>query len=86
MSTVRVGGVRFRIHPQDHSPIHADARYAETVAIVELRADGTVALAQRSDAITPPNAKSSDIRKVLDAASDYYDTISAAWERMQREN
>lgn len=86
MSTVRVGGVRFRIHPQDHSPIHAHARYAETVAIVELRADGTVALAQRSDAITPPNAKSSDIRKVLDAASDYYDTISAAWERMQREN
>lgn len=86
MSTVRVGGVRFRIHPQDHEPIHAHGRYAETVAIVELFADGTVGLAQRPDAILPSDAKRSDVRKILDAASKYYDEIQAAWEQMQGEN
>lgn len=84
MSTVRAGGVRFRIHPQDHEPVHAHGRYAETVAIVELRADGTVSLAKRADAIIPRDAKRSDVRKILDEAAEHFDEIVAAWEQMQK--
>ena len=84
MSTVRAGGVRFRIHPQDHEPVHAHGRYAETVAIVELRADGTVSLAKRADAIIPHGAKRSDVRKILDEAAEHFDEIVAAWEQMQK--
>jgi hypothetical protein len=81
-----VRGVRFRIHPQDHSPIHAHGRYAETIAIVELRADRTVVLADRDDAIIPGDAKRGDVRRILDAARDGFDAIAAEWERMQGEN
>jgi hypothetical protein len=81
-----VRGVRFRIHPQDHHPIHAHGRYAETIAIVELRADGTVALANRDDAIIPGDAKRGDVRKILDAAADGFDEITAQWELMQGED
>lgn len=86
VSTVRVGGVRFRIHPQDHEPIHAHGRYAETAVIVVLRADRTIEKADRQDAIIPPSAKHSDVRKILNAARDHYDEIAAAWEQMQGEN
>lgn len=86
MSTVRFGGVRFRVYPQDHEPIHAHGRYAETVAIVELRADGTIELADRDDAIIPLNAKRSDVRKILETARDHYDEIAAKWEQMKGEN
>lgn len=79
-------GSGFGFHPQDHHPIHAHGRYAETVAIVELRADRTVTLADRDDAIIPGDAKRSDVRKILEAAVDGFDEISAEWERMQRED
>ncbi|MHB8141014.1 MAG: hypothetical protein ACYDHD_07175 [Vulcanimicrobiaceae bacterium] len=45
MSSKRLGGVLFQVHPQDHSPAHVHAYYAETVAIVELFADEAVRLA-----------------------------------------
>ncbi|HVA26762.1 MAG TPA: DUF4160 domain-containing protein [Candidatus Baltobacteraceae bacterium] len=83
MSTVRVGGVRFRIYPQDHEPIHVHGRYAETVVVVEFLADGTVRIARRKDAILPSNAKRTDVRKVLETAAEYYGEIVAAWEQMK---
>jgi hypothetical protein len=42
-------------------------------------------LANRAGAILPPNAKRSDIRKILDVAGEHYDEIVAAWEKMQHE-
>jgi hypothetical protein len=84
VSTVRIGGVRFRIHPQDHEPIHAHGRYAETVVIVEVCADGSVRLADREDAILPSDAKRSDVRKILEAAAEHSMEIVAVWERMHR--
>jgi hypothetical protein len=41
------------------------------------------ALADRDDAIIPRNAKRSDVRKILEAARDHYDDITAEWEDMQ---
>jgi hypothetical protein len=83
VSTVRAGSVRFRIYPQDHEPIHAHGRYAETVLVVQLSADGTVVIADRRDAVFPANARASDVRKILRAAVEKYYEIAAEWKRMQ---
>lgn len=83
MGTIYFGGCRFRIHPQDHEPVHAHGRYAETIVVVELRPDGTVTLADRDDAIIPGDAKRSDVRKILSAAAQCFEEIAAEWERMQ---
>ncbi len=56
VSTVRVGSICFRLYPDDHEPRHVHGEYAEMVAIVDLRGDGTVALADRGDRIRPKNA------------------------------
>ena len=78
-----MGGVRFFIYPQDHAPLHVHARYAQTLAVVELRADRTVALASRQNRIIPRNAKHGDVRKILRTAVKHYDAIVAAWEKMR---
>jgi hypothetical protein len=84
MSTVRSDGVNFRVHPQDHDPVHAHGSYDGVVVIVELRADGTVTIADRDDAIIPRNPKKSAIRRILKEAAASFDRIVAAWERMHR--
>ena len=82
MTTVRAGAVRFKIYPQDHEPRHVHGLYAGIEVIVALLADGTVALARRGDAVQPRNAKRSDVRKVLNAAAEYFEDLVAAWEEM----
>lgn len=54
--------------------------------IVELRADGTVVIANRDDAIIPANAKRNDVKKILETARNHYDEIAAKWEQMQGED
>ncbi len=61
MTTIRAGGVRFKLYPEDHLPRHAHGLYAGMEAIVDLGADGTVRLADREDAIQPRNAKRSEM-------------------------
>lgn len=82
MTTVRAGGVRFKIYPQDHEPRHAHGLYAGIEVIVALLADGTVTLARRGDTVQPRNAKRSDVRKILNAAAEHFEAIVAAWEEM----
>lgn len=86
MSSVRAGGVRFRVYPQDHKPLHAHGYYAETVAIVVLEPQRAVHLANRPGAIRPRNAKRSDVRKILNAATEHFDEIVTEWERMNDES
>jgi hypothetical protein len=50
---------------------------------VELRADGSVALAARPDKLIPSNAKRSDVRRILDAAAEHFEELVIAWESMQ---
>jgi hypothetical protein len=83
LSSVRFGGVRFRIFPQDHSPVHAHGRYADTKAVIVFLGNRTVEIADRDDAIIPRDAKESDVRTILRAAREHYDEIMAVWERMQ---
>lgn len=82
MGTVRIGGICFRIYPLDHDPRHVHAEYSGIVAIVDLRADGTVALARRVTRLRPANANRSDVKKILTAAQEHFDLLVAVWEEM----
>lgn len=86
MSTIRIGSVRFRVFPQDHLPVHAHARYAETVVTVVFYEDGLVSLAGGFESVMPAHLKRSDVRKILNAASAAYDLIMDAWEEMHEED
>jgi hypothetical protein len=80
VSTVRVGGIRFHLYPQDHEPRHVHGIVSRGQVIVNLRADGSVALAQRSDAVI--GVTTSEVRKVLQAAAEHFDELVRVWERM----
>jgi hypothetical protein len=80
MTTVRVGEVRFRVYPQDHLPRHVHGFIGAGEVIVDLRQDGAVALADRSDAVC--RVTRAEVRKVLVAAAMAFDRLAAAWEAM----
>jgi hypothetical protein len=80
MTTVRVGEVRFRVYPQDHVPRHVHGFIGRGEVIVDLRADGSVALADRADAVR--RVRRAEVRKVLAAAARTFDRLAAAWEAM----
>ncbi len=82
VSTVRIGGIIFQLFPVDHEPRHVHALLSGIRVIVDLLDDHSVALADRDDCIRPSNAKRSDVKKILNAAQDHFDTLVAAWERM----
>jgi len=56
MGSIRFDGVRFVVYTMDHEPRHVHGFYAEVEVIVDLRADGKISLADRTDAIRPSNA------------------------------
>ncbi len=55
MGSVRFNGIRFTAYTMDHEPRHVHGFYADIEAIVDLRLDGTVSLADRTDATRPGN-------------------------------
>lgn len=83
--SLRFGGVRFLVYSNDHPPRHIHGFASETEAIVDLRSDRTVALANRADAIRPANAKRSDVKKILRAAAANFDELVALWESIYGE-
>ncbi len=82
MSSTRVRGVSFRVYPQDHEPRHIHGFIGSGEVIVDLRADGTVALAHRKDAIRGTVTRS-EVRKVLTAAGEAFQTLADLWDEMQ---
>jgi hypothetical protein len=83
--SLRFSGVRFVAYSNDHPPRHVHGFYGETEAIIDLRADGNVALAERDDAVRPANAKQSDVRKILRAAAENFEELAALWEIVRGE-
>lgn len=77
--------MRFVVYPQDHEPRHVHAFVAEAEVIVDLGEDGSVALADREDAIRPANAKRSDVKKALQLAAEYFEELVEMWEAMHEE-
>lgn len=85
MSSLRFGGVLFVAYSNDHLPRHVHGFTGDTEAIVDLRMDGTVALAERNDAIRPANAKRRDVKKILNAAALHFEELAALWEAIHGE-
>ena len=54
----------------------------ETGAIIDLRLDGTAALAKRNDAIRPANAKRRDVKKILNVAALHFEELAGLWEEI----
>jgi restriction endonuclease len=80
VGSLKFDGIRFVIYPNDHLPRHVHGFYGETETIVDLRRNDTVALAERKDAIRPANAKKSDVKKILNAAAQHFEELTALWE------
>lgn len=80
MGSRQFGGVRFVVYSNDHQPRHVHGFAGETEVIVDLLANGGVALAKRADAIRPGDAKRSGVKKILATAAENFDALAALWE------
>lgn len=80
MGSLIFDGIRFVVYSNDHAPRHVHGFVSEAEAIVDLRADGNVALAERKDAVRPARAKRSDVRKILTSAAKHFEDLVALWE------
>jgi Domain of unknown function (DUF4160) len=80
VGSLRFDGILFIVYSNDHPPRHVHGFLSETEVIVDFRSDGTIALADRKDAIRPANAKRSDVKKIMNAAAEHFDDLAALWE------
>ena len=81
MASIRFHGIRFTAFTMDHEPRHVHGFYADVEVIVDLRPDGKVALAGRTDAVRPTNGSKSDIRHVLTVAAKHFNELVSLWEK-----
>jgi hypothetical protein len=80
MGSLSFAGVLFIAYPNDHPPRHVHGFTGDAEVIVDLLADGNVAQADRKDAIRPPNAKRSDVKKILKSAAEHFEALVELWE------
>jgi hypothetical protein len=64
----------------EHPPPHVHGAYAETVVVIDLLADGTVAESDRTNAVQPASAKRSDVRHILKVAEEHAAELFKLWE------
>ena len=81
MGSLRFDGVRFTAYTMDHTPRHVHGFYAEIEVIVDLRSDGGVSLASRTDAIRPSNGSIADTRHILTVPARNFDKLVSLWEK-----
>jgi len=67
------------IYVEDHPPPHVHARYAEIAVILDLLPGGGIAISRRVFAVRPPNAKQSDVNRVLRVAQANESALRALW-------
>jgi hypothetical protein len=82
IGSLKLGGILFVVYSNDHPPRHVHDFSGETEAIVDLRRDGAVALADRKDSVRPADAKRSDIKKILETAVLHVDVLATLWEKV----
>jgi hypothetical protein len=75
-------GVWFISYAHDHPPPHVHGFYAKTEVLVDLLPGGKVRKSNRADAVTPSNAKRSDVRRILDVAARHAAELHELWEKM----
>ncbi len=79
MGSYRFDGVTFRVYPEDHDPPHVHDRYQGLNVILELSTDGQIRLADREDAVRPPNAKRNQVKHVLKVAGERFNELTELW-------
>ena len=77
----RFHGISFRAYSNDHSPRHVHAVFRGVEVIIELREDGSVALADRRRA-SSRNAKASDIKQAMRTAAQHFEALVKLWEEV----
>ncbi len=82
VGSLRFDGVLFVVYSNDHPPRHVHGFFGGAAVIADLRSDGNVALADRSDAIRPANAKRADVRRTLNTAADHFEELITLWEEI----
>lgn len=53
---------------------------------MDQRRNRTVILAKRADAVRPPNAKRSEVKRILRAAAKHFDELTNLWESIHGES
>jgi hypothetical protein len=82
MGTKTIGGVWFQSYSHDHLPPHVHGTYGGVRVIVDLLPDGTIRESKRWNAVTPMNAKRSDVRHVLRVAAENVEALQTLWEKI----
>ena len=82
MGSKTFDGVWFIAYADDHPPPHVHGRYGEVTVIIDLLADGKVALSHRRDAVRPLNPKRSNVRRILNVANAHALELKELWEKM----
>ena len=79
MGSKTFDGVWFSSYSHDHLPPHVHGRYAETEVVIELGLN-EVRFARRWDHTRPPNAKMSDVKRIMTVAARHRAELQALWE------
>jgi len=82
VGSLRFDGVLFIAYSNDHPPCHVHGLAGETEVIVDLRLDGSIALADRKDSIRPANAKRSEVKNILTIAALHFEELVGLWEKV----
>ncbi len=79
MGSLRFEGVRFAAFSDDHLPTHVHGFYAEVEVVVDLLAEGQVALSKRRSAVTPANSSRADVNYALELAAKHHEELLQLW-------
>lgn len=74
-------GVRFSVYPDDHLPPHVHGTTSDVTLILDLLEEGAVRLANRKNAVQPPNAPRNIQAKIRRVAADNVVELIALWEK-----
>ena len=78
MGTLRFAGVVFQVYSHDHLPRHVHGRYGGISVVVEIWPK--VKRSGRKEAVSPANAKRSDVRYIVSAAKAEQAELNRLWE------
>ena len=80
MGSLRFHGVLFIAYPNDHPPLYVHGFAGDVEIVVDLLLSGNVGLANRIDAVRPPNAKRADVKRIFRSAKDHFEELVELWE------
>jgi len=80
--SLRYRSFRFVAYSNDYLPRHVHAFFEDAEAIIDLRDNRTVAIADRANAYSPKDLKKVKLKNVLRAAANNFDGLMALWEEI----